>query len=149
MSIYIWDTEVKDVYLWANKLKEVYVWDTKVFPTMKLTLLAEVIITRDNRVSDGWRYLIDHWRYTNYWEVWYNKLLYEIKNYRSNSSYSMFRCYIWYWTTINQWIWMTNELFQYLAEWTSWQSYNASILRFNNSSWTGVYSWEFRVYWVS
>lgn len=149
MSIYIWDTEVKDVYLWANKLNEVYVWDTKVFPTMKLTLLAEVIITWDNRVSDDWRYLLNNWWYEKYWEVWYDKLLYEISNYRSNTNYTFFMCDIWYSTRIQQWIAMQFPLFQYLAEWTSWKPRNHCWIWFNNSSWSAVYSWEFRVYWVS
>ena len=34
MSIFIWDTEIKDIYVWASKAKEVYVWDVKVRPNI-------------------------------------------------------------------------------------------------------------------
>lgn len=142
MSILTWTTEISDVYLGTSKLKEVYVWDTKVFPTMKLTLLAEVIYTDASPSPPSSWFFIYQWDY-----IAYDKVLYEVKNYKSNY-FTQFMFNNWYSDRKIIDIWYSNDYYTFLSEWTSWKPYVNGLVNFPYWGSRATATWEFRAYWV-
>jgi hypothetical protein len=58
MSIYVWNSEPKEIYVWTTPVKEVYVWTTKVRPTYKPRTFT-ISRTEQQNMSSWWTYSDD------------------------------------------------------------------------------------------
>ena len=56
MSIYVWNSQIKNVYVWTTPVKEVYVWTTKVRPQYKTFTISW---TEQSNMSSWWTYSDD------------------------------------------------------------------------------------------
>lgn len=58
MSIYVWNSEPKEIYVWTTPVKEVYVWTTKVRPSTD-TRTFTISRTEQSNMSSWWTYSDD------------------------------------------------------------------------------------------
>jgi len=58
MSIYVWNSEPKEIYIWNTPVKEVYVWTTKVRPAFKHKTFT-ISWTEKSNMSSWWTYSDD------------------------------------------------------------------------------------------
>ena len=155
MSIYVWNTEIKDIYVWASKAKEVYVWTTKVRPTYRTFTISW---TEKSNMSSWWTYSDDAVWLTAGSTVfddffWYSAVLLWTDGQEKAEVTQKSSWWAWKLNFSSLWTltWTTNNVMvKFPVRWIkmskSWSTVTLSITEDPNKSWYQYYA--FTKWWV-
>lgn len=150
MSIYIWNSEIKNVYIWTTPVKEVYVWTTKVRPTFTPRTFT-ITWTEWSNMSSGWTYSDDA-AWLTAWSgdfddfFWYSAVLLNTSGVETAEMKQSWWVFTGAMTTLGNITSWDNVMIKFPVRWIkmskSWSVVTLSITEDTNKDWYQYYAFN-------